>query len=95
MKMNSVLQDVKECYVTHDINGLHKHHCLNGANRRLAEEDGLWVWLRWDYHIADSPHPTPHNDQETDLFFKRLAQKKYEETHTREEFMERYGRNYL
>lgn len=93
--MRSILQDEKKCYRTGDTVGLHKHHCFGAANRRLAEDDGLWVWLRWDFHIADSPQKTPHNDAETALFYHKLAQKKYEETHTREEFMARYGRNYL
>ena len=93
--MKSILQEDKKCFVTEDTEGLHKHHCLNGPNRRLAEEDGLWIWLRWDQHIENSPYKTPHNDADTDLFYKRLAQRKYEETHTREEWMRRYGRNYL
>lgn len=92
----SIIQDEKKCYITgYEGIGLHKHHCLNGANRPLAEEDGLYVWLRWDWHIADSNHATPHNDKATDLYFKKLAQRKYEESHTREEFMQRYGKNYL
>lgn len=92
----SILQDEKKCFVTgYDGPGLHKHHCLNAADRRLAEEDGLYVWLRWDHHIENSPRHTPHNDRDTDLFYKRMAQRKYEETHTREEWLARYGRNYL
>lgn len=95
--MKSIIQDEKRCYFTgYEGPGLHKHHCVHGtANRKLADEDGLWVWLRWDFHIADSPHRTPHNDAEIDLMLKRTAQKKYEETHSHEEWMERYGRNYL
>ena len=94
-KVKSIIQSEKKCFVTGATEGLHKHHIFFGANRRLAEEDGLWIWLRWDYHIADSPNRTPHNNKETDLFYKRLGQRKYEETHTREEFMARYGRNFL
>lgn len=93
---DSILQKEKKCWLTgYTGPGLHKHHIMNGANRRLAEEDGLWIWLKWDRHIADSPHNTPHNDAKTDLFYKRLAQRKYEETHTREDWMKRYGRNFL
>lgn len=94
--MKSIIQDEKKCFVTgYDGPGLHKHHCMNGPNRRLAEEDGLYVWLRWDHHIENSPRKTPHNDHKTDLFYKRLAQRKFEESHTREEWMQRYARNYL
>ena len=94
-RMKSIIQDEKKCFITGSTEGLHKHHCIGGINRRLADEDGLWVWLRWDYHIADSPNLTPHNSAEAAWYFQRLAQRKYEETHTREEFMARYGRNYL
>ena len=94
--MKSIIQDEKKCYITgYEGLGLHKHHCMNGPDRSKAEEDGLYVYLRWDMHIADSPHRTPHNDRETDLWLKRVAQKKYEETHSRDEWMARYGRNYL
>lgn len=91
----SILQDEKKCYISGATNGLQKHHVMNGPNRRLAEEDGLWVWLRWDYHIENSPHNTPHNCREVDLMLKRVAQRRYEETHTRDEWMARYGKNYL
>ena len=94
-EMKSIIQGEKKCFITGSTEGLHKHHCIGGINRKLADEDGLWVWLRWDYHIADSPNITPHNNAEASMYFKRLAQQKYEETHTREEFMARYGRNYL
>ena len=36
-----------------------------------------------------------HFDKEFDLRVKRLCQKKFEETHTREEFIALIGRNYL
>lgn len=92
----SILQDEKKCWVTgYEGEGLHKHHIFGGPNRRLAEEDGLYIYLKWDRHIADSDNPTPHNNKDTDMFYKRMAQRKYEETHTREEFMSRYGRNFL
>lgn len=92
----SILQDEKKCFVTgYEGKGLHKHHIMNGPNRTFSEEDGLYVYLKSEHHIADSNYPTPHNDRKTDLFYKRMAQRKYEETHTREEWLSRYGRNYL
>ena len=94
--MDSILQKEKKCFITGETEGLHKHHIFFGnANRRLSEEYGLWVWLKWDYHIADSPHHTPHNDKFTDMFYRRMAQRKFEETHSREEFMQIFGVNYL
>lgn len=91
----SIMQDRKHCYVTGRTDGLHKHHVFGGPNRRLAEEDGLYIWLRWDRHIENSPYDTPHNNKSVDLFYKREGQRAYEKTHNREEFMQRYGRNWL
>lgn len=91
----SILQTRKECFLTGATDKLHVHHIYMGPDRNKSDKNGFWVWLRWDYHIADSPNRTPHNDREVDLYLKRLCQAKYEEAHSREEFMNLMGRNYL
>lgn len=95
--MDSIIQGKhKRCYVTGMTDGLHKHHIFFGTgDRQISEDNGFFVYLRWDYHIADSPNKTPHNDRHTDLYFKQLCQKEYEKTHTREEFIALIGRSYL
>jgi len=95
--MKSILQDEKKCFLTGATSryGLHKHHIFGAYNRDNSEKYGLWVWLKWDRHIADSPHSTPHNDPTIDKMLKRMAQRKFEETHTREEFMQIFGRSWL
>ena len=93
--MQSILQDEKVCFLTGSTENLDKHHIYFGGNRKISDKNGFWVWLRHDYHIADSPHLTPHNDRLTDLYLKRKCQAKYEETHTRDEFMKIIGRSYL
>ena len=93
--MKSILQDEKKCFMCGATYALHKHHIFFGANRKNSEKYGLWVWLRWDYHIADSPHATPHNDKPTDDWLKRMAQRRFEETHSRAEFMRIFGRSWL
>ena len=92
---NSILQNNKECFFTGAKNGLNKHHIFGSFNRNNSEKYGLWVWLKWDRHLADSQYRTPHNDKEVDLYLKRLAQKKFEESHSRKEFTEIFGRNWL
>lgn len=37
----------------------------------------------------------PHQDRGTDLRLRRFAQSCYEDKHSREEWMEKIGRNYL
>lgn len=100
--MKSILQDWKVCYLTKkpdedNIFGkLDKHHIYFGSgDRSVSEQYGFWVWIRHDHHIADMPYNTPHNDRAVDLQLKRECQRKYEEKHTRDEFMALIGRNYL
>ena len=97
MRKPSILQDEKKCYLTgYEGDGLDCHHIYFGwGNRRVSDENGFWVWLRHDFHIADSENKTPHNDSSVDLMLKQDCQRKFEETHPREEFMQLVGRNYL
>lgn len=95
MRKPSILQDEKKCFLTGYEGELDCHHIYFGANRKISDENGFWVWLRHDFHIENSPNATPHNDKEVDLFLKQECQKKFEETHSRAEFMRLIGRNYL
>lgn len=71
-----------------------KHHCIFGtANRKLCDEDGLIAWLCNRHHTgADGVHA---RNLEWKKRLQEEAQASYERTHTREEWMQRYGRNYL
>lgn len=92
--MDSILQDTKECYITGEEYGLHKHHIYMGNPlRRISEENGLWVWLRWDWH--NGANYGVHFNHELDRKLKQEAQEAYERTHSRDEFMRLIGRNYL
>ena len=77
------------CYLCGATYPLHDHHCLSGNMRKKCEQDGLKVWL------CASCHRLVHDKYENLLVLKKKAQEKYEETHTRQEFIDRYGRNYL
>lgn len=91
--MDSILQDSKECYVTRSTNNLHKHHIYGGARRKLSELYGCFVWLRADWHnLSDYG---VHFNKSLDTKLKRICQEKFEESHTRDEFMRIFGRNYL
>ena len=92
----SILQDKKECYITGSICNLHKHHVFEGtANRKLSERDGLWLWLRADWHnLSDYG---VHFNKELDLKLKRIAQKRWQEYYhkTEEDFIKEYGKSYI
>lgn len=83
----------KRCLVCGTIFNLHRHHVFGAGNRKYAEQDGLWVYLCGHHHNLSKDGV--HFNKELDIGLKQLGQTTYEKTHTRQEFMERYGRNYL
>lgn len=67
-----------------------RHEIFFGtSNRRLSKKYGLWV------NVCPQIHNKIHADRETDLKLKKQGQSKFEETHSREEFMALFGRNWL
>lgn len=96
--MKSIIQNNKECFLCQRTTGLHDHHIFFGtANRKNSEKYGLKVWLCLRHHEGDieTNKEAVHHNKERDLCLKKIAQKKFEETHTREEFMKIFRRNYL
>ncbi len=91
--MRSIVQKNKECYITGVTRYLHKHHIYGGANRKISEKNGFYVYLTPHWHNMSDKGV--HFNKELDLRLKRECQAKYEETHTRAEFMALIGRNYL
>ena len=71
-----------------------EHHILPGQLRKFSEENGLVAPLCADCHrgYRNGVHGLNH-DLDTEL--KALAQKKDEELHSREEWMQHVGRNYI
>ena len=89
----SILQDKKECFITGAVHNLHEHHIYEGKNRKTSEKYGFKVWMRADWHnLSDYG---VHASKDLDLYLKRTCQAKFEETHTRAEFMALIGKNYL
>lgn len=92
--MDSILQDTKECYVSGATEGLHKHHIFAGNPlRRISEENGFWVWLRWDWH--NGADYGVHFNRVFDLKLKRECQEEFEKNHSREAFIRLIGKSYL
>jgi len=93
--MKSILQSEKKCFVCHTTLGLHDHHIYFGtARRKISEKNGFKVWLCYNHHEGtygvhgSQGHPL-------DLELKQTCQKKYEETHSRSEFIRLIGRSYI
>lgn len=91
--MKSVLQTEKECYYCHSIYNLEEHHIFRTPYRNASERYGLKVYLCQPHHTGNRG---VHNGNVIlDKWLKQTAQRKFEETHTREEFIHEFGRSYL
>ena len=99
--MKSIIQRKKECFIcranynVETINGLHEHHIFEGtARRKQSEKYGLKIWLCHRHHTTDPRYSTRYQKQ-LDLKLKQLAQKKFDEAHSCEEFIEHFIKSYL
>lgn len=92
--MKSIIQQNKEkCFLCGG-GASEEHHCIYGtANRKLSEKYGLKVYLCPLCHrIGEN---AVHKNYFTDIKVKQVAQAKFEEKHTREEFIKIFGKSYL
>lgn len=100
--MKSIIQSEKECFLCGSCisrgyyNGLEDHHVFFGrANRAKSEKLGLKVWLCGETCHRNGKKAV-HQNRETDLFIKRIAQEIYENTYgSREDFIREFGKSYL
>ena len=91
--MESIVQSKKECIVCRTTIGLHKHHVFFGQLRKISEKNGFVVWLCGNHHnMSDNG---VHFNKKLDNEIKKLTQEIFERTHSREEFIEIIGKNYL
>ena len=80
----SILQEEKCCWFCLSTQNLEYHHIFFGtANRKIS-----------DKHHTGSLNSV-HRSVVMDLSLKRACQLKYEQTHSREDFIKLIGRNYL
>ena len=94
--MESIIQKNHNCWVCQkrgmDIPGTDLHHCLHGTSRRkLADEDGLTVYLCRPHHAA------LHDKGLYDLVLQQEAQQAWMDYYNKsvEDFIKRYGKSYL
>ena len=81
------------CFLCRSDGFVYRHHIFEGARRHLSEEYGLVVPLCTECHTESDF--SAHRCTETALALKRAGQQKFERTHSREEFIKLFGRNYL
>lgn len=79
--------DLEHCYICGN-DSVDLHEVYAGTNRKMSMKNGFCLPLcRTHHRIAQL-------GKEENLFLKKMFQKKYEENHTREEFIKLVGRNY-
>lgn len=93
--MKSILQSEKKCYITGSTYNLHRHHIFAGGRRQISEREGFWVYLIGQLHNQSNDGVHGKNGHALDLKLKQDCQRKYEETHSREEWMLLLGKSYL
>lgn len=100
--MKSILQEKDgTCYLCRKLYGtdsrqknIEEHHVFGGtANRKLSEKYGLKVYLCIAHH-REGPEAV-HQSRRYDLMLKEDAQEAFEQNHTRQEFVNIFGRNWL
>ena len=89
----SILQEEKCCWFCKTTYNLHEHHIYFGPNRKISEMHGFKAWVCAREHNMSKN--SVHFNREMDLELKRACQAKFEQAHTREEFIRLIGRNYL
>lgn len=87
--MKSLFSEEKVCWFCGNPRA-ELHHIVNGGgNRELSDEYGLTMYL------CRRHHERVHSDQKLDESLKKHAQEKFEETHSHEEWMDLFHKNYL
>lgn len=86
------------CMRLHNDHRIHtyteEHHAFGGnPNREISEAEGLKVYLCPEHHRT-GPEAV-HNNHDNMLLLQQDAQRAFEQTNSREEFMKLIGRNYL
>ena len=98
--MNSIVQNNRDkCFLCGGRSNfkdgiLEEHHCFGGPNRKYSERYGLKVYLH-GFACHREGQNAVHKNKASRLFVQGEAQKAFEKTHTREEFMRIFGKNYL
>ena len=89
-------QEIKMCAICGVKNNLHLHHIIFGKNRKKADEDGLTIWLCYEHHEGTNGIHGK-NGHKLDMILKQKSEECWLRHYnkTKEDFIKRYGKNYL
>lgn len=93
--MKKSIMQKDDLWSTEHFIGFHKHHIFGGANRKLSEQDGLFIYLTPELH--NMSNEGIHFNKSFMEYAHKIGQESWMRYYhkTKEEFIERYGKNYL
>ena len=95
--MDSIIKTSKSCFFCGSEQNLERHHALHGtANRKRAEEFGLWAWCCTECHRGTyGVHGK--NGHDKDMTLKMAAEWAWMNYYnkTEDDFRKVFGKNYL
>lgn len=92
-RFSIIYPDLTKCCNCGSKINLHKHEVFYGKNRQNSIKYGLVIPLCFNHHTGKCGI---HCDNELNIFYKKLAQKKWESTYgNRKEFIKIFGRSWL
>ena len=93
-KLKSIFtNDFNTCFLSGACSWVEDHHIFFGKNRKNSDKHGMIIPV--DHYIHnESPYGIHHNEA-LNLQVKQFAQREFEKSHTREEFMLIFGENFL
>ena len=84
---------MRRCHLCGSTWYVEKHHVFSGPYRKASEKYGMTVDLcHWCHN---EPPDGVHHNSEVNHRLKREFQRRFEETHSREEFRRIFGKSYL
>ena len=95
MNRFSIIQKNKECIVCKTRLDIHIHEVFFGKNRQKSIEDGCCIYLCGTHH--NMSNKGIHFDHELDLKMKQQMENAWLKYYNKtiEDFIKRYGKNYI
>ncbi len=95
MTRYSIIQKEKQCIVCETTLNIHTHEVFYGRNRKKSIEDGCCVYLCGRHH--NQSNEGVHFNKELDISLKKMMETSWLKYYnaTIDDFIKRYGRNYL
>ena len=103
--MRSLLQETKECYLCRKAlgpaadlpsEGLEKHHIIYGTgNRKIADREGLWIYLCHYHHNQDEKSGSVHYKRQVREELSQEAERAFLQNHSLDDWMRLFTKNWL